>query len=83
MNPIRAIRQKCIECCGGSHKEVRLCSATTCPLHAMRLGKNPGRHPSKRTEKQLEALREANSLRKVQKGLQRSLTAHVAGLNER
>jgi hypothetical protein len=83
MNLLRAIRQKCIECCGGSRKEVRLCSATTCPLYLLRLGKNPGRHPSKRTEKQLEALREANNLRKGQKGLESRLSAHEASPNER
>jgi hypothetical protein len=70
MNPLLAIRQKCIDCCGGSYKEVRLCVATSCPLHALRLGKNPGRRPSKRTEKQLEALRAANSLKRLQKSLQ-------------
>ena len=72
MNPLRAIRRKCIDCCGGSFKEVRLCTSYTCPLYSLRLGKNPGRHPSKRTEKQLQALRDANSLKRLQKGLQAS-----------
>ena len=75
MNPLRAIRQKCIECCGGSFKEVRLCTSVTCPLYPLRLGKNPGRHPSKRTEKQLQALRGANSLKRLRKGLQASSAA--------
>lgn len=31
-SPLRAIRAKCLECCGGSHKEVRLCpDANLCP----------------------------------------------------
>jgi hypothetical protein len=72
MNPLRAIRHKCIECCGGSFKEVRLCTSYSCPLYPLRLGKNPGRHPSKRTEKQLQALRDANSLKRLQTGLQAS-----------
>ena len=72
MNPLRAIRQKCIDCCGGSFKEVRLCTSHTCPLYALRLGKNPGGHPSKRTEKQLHVLRDANSLKRLQKRLQTS-----------
>ncbi len=69
MNPLRAIRRKCIDCCGGSFKEVRLCTSCACPLYSLRLGKNPGRRPSKRTEKQLQALRDANSLKRLQKGL--------------
>ena len=79
MNPLRAIRQKCIECSGGSRKEVRLCSVNACPLHALRLGKNPGRHPSKRTEKQLQALRQANSVRSLAKVLQANPIANEPG----
>ena len=75
MNPLRAIREKCIDCSGGSRKEVRLCSATTCPLYELRLGKNPGRRPPIRTEKQLLALRQANDLRRQGKGLQAVLVA--------
>jgi hypothetical protein len=40
-NPLRAIRAKCLECCGGSPKEVRLCTDTTCALHPFRKGHNP------------------------------------------
>ena len=40
-SPIKAIRAHCIECCGGSHHEVKLCQITKCPLHAFRFGKNP------------------------------------------
>ncbi len=69
MNPLHAIRRKCIDCCGGSSKEVRLCTSVDCALHIYRLGKNPGRCPSKRTEKQLQALRDANTLRKASTAL--------------
>ena len=79
MNPLRAIRQKCIECSGGSRKEVRLCSVSACPLHVLRLGKNPGRRPSKRTEKQLQALRQANGLRSLAKALQTIPTVNEPG----
>jgi hypothetical protein len=41
--PMRSIRQKCIECCGGRLKEVRECPATSCPLHPYRMGRNPNR----------------------------------------
>ena len=42
-NPIKAIRAKCIDCCGFQTKEVRLCTAVNCPLHPFRMGKNPYR----------------------------------------
>ena len=40
-SPLKAIRQNCIECCGGNKHEVSLCPATGCPLHPFRFGKNP------------------------------------------
>ncbi|WP_045221068.1 hypothetical protein [Desulfonatronum thioautotrophicum] len=40
-NPLKAIRAKCLECCGGSPKEVRLCPDLSCVLHPFRTGKNP------------------------------------------
>ncbi|SDB39811.1 hypothetical protein SAMN05660653_01894 [Desulfonatronum thiosulfatophilum] len=40
-NPLKAIRAKCLECCGGSPKEVRLCTDASCVLHPFRTGKNP------------------------------------------
>jgi hypothetical protein len=39
--PIKAIRAKCVDCCGGQASEVRKCVAVTCPLWAFRMGKNP------------------------------------------
>ena len=43
LSPVKAIKQHCLECSGGSKKEVRLCVITDCPLHPYRLGKNPNR----------------------------------------
>ena len=40
-SPVKAIREKCIDCSGGSHKEVKLCPATQCPIYPFRMGKNP------------------------------------------
>lgn len=40
-SPIKAIREFCLECCGGSSAEVKSCSAQRCPLYAFRFGKNP------------------------------------------
>ena len=35
----KAIRLKCIDCCGGNMAEVRKCPATNCPLWRYRMGK--------------------------------------------
>ena len=40
-NPLTAIRAKCVECSGGSLKEVKACRVETCALWPMRLGVNP------------------------------------------
>jgi len=40
-NPIRAIRDKCLDCSGGQYKEVEHCPITKCPLWPFRMGKNP------------------------------------------
>lgn len=34
----KAIREKCIDCCGGLRVEVRKCSAKKCPLWPFRMG---------------------------------------------
>ena len=33
-----AVREKCIDCCGGVRAEVRKCPATKCPLWPFRMG---------------------------------------------
>lgn len=38
--PLKAIRAHCVECMGGSIKEVALCTAVDCALHPMRQGSN-------------------------------------------
>jgi hypothetical protein len=43
LTPLRAIRRKCLDCCAGSAKEVRLCRARDCPLYGYRAGRNPRR----------------------------------------
>lgn len=35
----QAIREKCIDCCGGFVREVRRCTAYTCPLWRWRMGR--------------------------------------------
>jgi len=36
----RAIRAKCLDCCGGSSGEIRKCVAISCPLWPHRMGTN-------------------------------------------
>lgn len=43
MTPLKAIRLKCIDCCGGQRLEPKRCSARDCPLWEYRLGHNPKR----------------------------------------
>lgn len=67
-NPVKAIREKCIDCCCGAVGEVRNCTAVKCALFPFRMGKNPYRQRREMTEEEKKALgdrlreaREANS----------------------
>ena len=37
-SPLKAIRAKCLDCCGGNSAEVSACTMTTCPLWPLRFG---------------------------------------------
>ncbi len=39
--PLKAIREKCLECSAQVKSEVRNCRCPDCPLFHFRLGKNP------------------------------------------
>lgn len=41
LTPMRAIRANYLDCCCDNTKEVRICSAFNCPLHAYRMGHRP------------------------------------------
>ena len=41
VSALKAIRKKCLDCCGGYTKEVELCDITDCTLHPYRFGINP------------------------------------------
>ena len=41
LTPLRAIRLKCLDCCGESALEVKLCTVSRCALYPYRMGKNP------------------------------------------
>lgn len=55
-NPVKAIREKCLDCCGGSTSEVKECTAERCPIYPFRLGKNPFRQKRELTEEQRKAV---------------------------
>ncbi len=43
LSPLRAIRAKCLDCSGGSRKEVKLCVIPDCTLFQYRFGHDPSR----------------------------------------
>lgn len=42
-NPLKAIRERCLDCCCGNAAEVRKCVAVDCALWPFRMGTNPFR----------------------------------------
>lgn len=50
LTPIRAIRLKCLDCCGTAN-EIKLCTCKTCTLWPYRFGKRP------KNDEELEAMR--------------------------
>lgn len=61
-NPVKAIREFCIDCCGGSRETVKNCPSANCALYPFRMGKNPFRK-REMTEEQRKAA--ADRLRKA------------------
>ena len=47
---LKVITEKCLDCCCGQKKEVKLCTASKCPLHPYRNGTNPFRKKRAITE---------------------------------
>jgi len=60
-NPLKAIREKCIDCSCGDTSEVRKCVAVDCALWPFRMGTNPFR--KKRTLSSEEKRERAERLR--------------------
>ena len=48
--PIKAIRKHCLDCCCGSHKEVRECTVIKCAIYPYRLGFRPNVDTIRRLE---------------------------------
>lgn len=58
LSPLKAIRQKCLECSGWQQNEVKHCVFPDCALYPFRFGKDPGRKSRKYTEDQKRAMAE-------------------------
>ena len=56
-SPVKAIRQFCLDCCGGSSADVKSCTSVNCALKPFRFGKNPFLH-REMTEEQKAAAAE-------------------------
>jgi|GEM_PF-821625 len=41
MTPLKSIKEHCLWCCNGQHKQLRLCAASRCPLFPYRQGSMP------------------------------------------
>lgn len=41
LRPLRAIREKCLDCCCGNRAEVKRCPAVKCTLYPYRMGHRP------------------------------------------
>lgn len=58
MSVLKAIRAKCLDCCGEMPSVVRECEITACALHPYRMGSNPFRKKRELSDEQREALAE-------------------------
>lgn len=63
LKPIQALRARCIDCCGGSPKEVKLCACKKCPSWPFRLGEDPWKKKRPISEGQRVALEQGRKKR--------------------
>ena len=75
VSPIKAIRQKCLDCSCGSSEEVKNCFAKKCPLYQFRFGykldENGNRKKKNLTDEQRKEMSER--LKKVRENKNLSL----------
>lgn len=55
-SPMKAIREKCVDCCGGNRHEIKVCPVKSCMLWPFRYGKNPFRKKRELTDEQRQAI---------------------------
>lgn len=56
MNPLKAIRAKCLDCCAEHPSLVADCHIVSCALHPFRMGKNPFRAKRELSDEQRAAM---------------------------
>lgn len=68
-NPVKAIRQHCMDCCCGNSAEVDRCTMEgKCPLYPFRKGKNPYRKQElseeerQRRSERMKAIKKSNEI---------------------
>ena len=66
-SPLDAIKEMCIDCCGGERSWVKECTSPNCALYEFRLGKNPYRKSREYTEEQKEKVKERERLARESK----------------
>ena len=69
MNPLKAIRAKCLDCCAEHPSLVADCHIETCALHPFRMGKNPFRAKRELTDEQRAAMAERLAAGRAKKEL--------------
>jgi hypothetical protein len=55
-SPLKAIRERCLDCCCQQPSEVRKCTAVACPSWPFRMGVNPFREKRVLTPEQKQAM---------------------------
>ena len=68
-SPLMAIKEFCMECCGGDRNMVKSCSAPQCPLFEFRFGKNPYNKPTLTDEQRQELAERAKRARESKKDI--------------
>jgi hypothetical protein len=66
MSAQEALRLRCLDCCGGSPHDVRICTAVTCPSWPFRMGRSPWKEKRILSEERKAKL--AERLRKMGRG---------------
>lgn len=68
MNPLKAIRAKCLDCAFYQPSLVALCEIDACALHPFRMGKNPFRAKRSLSVEQKQALADRLAASREAKG---------------
>jgi hypothetical protein len=65
---LRAVRENCIECCGGNEAEVRRCRLVWCPMWPYRMGSNPFHRVTLSEEQREERRQRLEAARAARRG---------------